>query len=68
MICLAFVPVDDVIFVFEALRGITESIGYFEDTYIGACRGNRRVKQNLAIPIGTFLIGCSAENLVRTMH
>ena len=47
MICLAFVPVDDVIFAFEALRKEDPSeefqslSDYFEDTYIGACRGNR---------------------------
>ena len=50
MICLAFVPIDDVIFAFEALRKEDPSeefqslSDYFEDTYIGACRGNRRVK------------------------
>ena len=55
MICLAFVPVDDVIFAFEALRKEDHSekfqslSDYFEDTYIGACRGNRRVKSKFDI-------------------
>ena len=43
MTCFAVVPV---IFAFEALRKEeSQSLSdYFEDTYIGACRGNRRVK------------------------
>ena len=55
MICLAFVPIDDVIFAFEALRKEDPSeefqslSDYFEDTYIGACRGNRRVKPKFDI-------------------
>ena len=55
MICLAFVPIDDVIFAFEALRKEDPSeefqslTDYFEDTYIGACRGNRRVKPKFDI-------------------
>ena len=49
-ICLAFFPVDDVIFAFEALRKedpseeLQNPSDYFDDTYIGACRGNRLVK------------------------
>ena len=52
MICLAFVPVDDVTFAFEELRKEDpseelESLAeYFEDIDIGACQRNRRVKQN----------------------
>ena len=55
MIYLAFVPVDDVIFAFEALRKEDPSeefqspSDYFEDTYIGACRQNRRVKPKFDI-------------------
>ena len=55
MICLAFVPIDDVILAFEALRKEDPSeefqslSDYFEDTYIGACRGNRRVKPKFDI-------------------
>ena len=55
MICLVFVPIDDVIFAFEALRKEDPSeefqslSDYFEDTYIGACRGNRRVKPKFDI-------------------
>ena len=50
MICLAFVPVDDVIFAFEALRKEDPSeefqslSNYFED-----CRGNRHVKPKFDI-------------------
>ena len=55
MIHLAFVPVDDVIFASEALRKEDPSedfqslSDYFEDTYIGACRENRRVKPKFDI-------------------
>ena len=55
MICLAFVPIDDVIFAFEALRKEDPSeefqslSDYFEDTRIGACRGNIRVKPKFDI-------------------
>ena len=55
MICLAFVPVIYVIFAFEALRKEDPSeefqslLDYFEDTYIGACRANRRVKPKFDI-------------------
>ena len=55
MICMAFVPVDDVNFDFEALQKLDPSeefqslSDYFEDTYIGACRGNRRVKPKFDI-------------------
>ena len=52
---LSIIPVDDVIFAFEALRKEDSSeefqslSEYFEDTYIGACRGNRRVKPKFDI-------------------
>ena len=53
MICFSFVPVD----VFFALRHSEKRIpqrncslsDYFENTYIVACRGNRRVKQKFDI-------------------
>ena len=55
MVCLAFVRVDDVIFAFEALRKEDPSeefqslSDYFDDNYIGACRGNRRLKPKFDI-------------------
>ena len=54
-ICFAFVPIDDVFFAFEALRKEDTSeefqslSDYFEDTYIGAFRGNRCVKSKFDI-------------------
>ena len=54
-ICFAFVPIDDVIFAFEALRKEDTSeefqslSDYFEDTYIGTFRGNRCVKSKFDI-------------------
>ena len=77
MICLAFVPIDDVIFAFEALRKEDPSeefqslSDYFEDLYIGILVLVEDIdasNQSLTLPIGTFSIGCSAENLVRTMR
>ena len=55
MIHLAFVPVDDVIFASEALRKEDPSedfqslSDYFDHTYIGGCRENRRVKPKFDI-------------------
>ena len=55
MTCLAFVPIDDVIFAFDALPKEDPSeefqslLVYFEDTYIGACRGTRHVKPKFDI-------------------
>ena len=72
MICLAFVPIDDVIFAFEALRKEDPSeefqslSDYSKTLILVPVEEIDASNQSLTLPIGTFSIGCSVEKLVRT--
>ena len=71
---MAFVLVDDATYAFEKqrkedrLKPFQSLPDYFEDNYIELVLETNWSYQSLILPIGTFLIGFSLENLVQLMH